>query len=90
MRLDDGEVSPIDLDEVVGFSGSNGAGGGVVSIVQPIHPEITRTSRTNRRTGIPMAHCCQPVFCRPGMKGEKNAARYTIAIINEKMKIAKP
>ena len=91
VRLDDNEVWLVDLDEVVmGFSGSSGAGGGVVSIVQPIHPEITRTSKTNSRTGIPMAHCCQPVFCRPGMKGEKNAARYTIAIISERMKIAKP
>ena len=90
VRLGDEEVSLVDLDEVVGFSGSSGAGGGVVSIVQPIHPEITRTSKTNSRTGMPMAHCCHPVFCSPGMKGEKNAARYTIAIISERMKIAKP
>jgi hypothetical protein len=43
-------------------SGSSGAGGGVVSIVQPIHPDITKTRRTKRRTGMPIAHCCQPVL----------------------------
>jgi len=56
-------------------SGSSGAGGGVVNIVHPIHPDITNTRSTKSRTGIPMAHHCQPVFCNPGMNGEKNAAR---------------
>ena len=37
-------------------SGSNGAGGGVVSMVQPIQPEITKTNSTNSNTGIPTAH----------------------------------
>jgi hypothetical protein len=76
--------------EGAGVSGSSGAGGGVVSIVQPIHPEITSTRSTNRRTGMPIAHCCQPVLSRPGMNGEKNAARYTIATMIDMMKIAKP
>jgi hypothetical protein len=48
--------------ELLILSGSSGAGGGVVSIVQPIHPEITKTRSTNSRTGIPMAHDCQPEF----------------------------
>ena len=74
----------------VTLSGSSGAGGGVVSIVHPIHPEITKTRSTKSRTGIPIAHHCQPVFCNPGMNGEKNAARYTSATIIEMMKIAKP
>jgi hypothetical protein len=62
----------------------------VVSIVQPIHPDITKTRSTKRRTGMPIAHCCQPVLWRPGMNGEKNAARYTTATMIDKMKIAKP
>jgi len=37
-------------------SGSNGAGGGVVSMVHPIQPEITKTNSTNSNTGIPTAH----------------------------------
>lgn len=53
-------------------SASNGAGGGVVSIVQPIQPDITRTSRTKSRTGIPIAHCCQ--YIGNPMNGAKKAA----------------
>lgn len=67
---------------------SKGAGGGVVNIVQPIQPEITRTNRTNKSTGTPIAHsraCAgKPVI------GAKNAAKYTRAIIKESMKIKKP
>ncbi len=59
----------------VGVSGSRGAGGGVVIMVQPIHPEITSTRSTKSKTGMPIAHCCQPASCRPGMNGEKNATR---------------
>jgi hypothetical protein len=66
-------VDRVDVDRVelvdegcalggVAVSGSSGAGGGVVSIVQPIHPDITKTRSTNRRTGMPIAHCCQPVL----------------------------
>lgn len=77
-------------------SGSSGAGGGVVSIVQPIHPEITRTSRTNTRTGMPTASSCHPVgvdglyILRPGIQGAKKAVRYTIATIMDMMKMTKP
>jgi len=83
------------VDSGIG-SGSRGAGGGVVSIVQPIHPEITRTNRTNSRTGIPTASSCHPVgveglyTLRPGIQGEKNAVRYTIATMMDMMKIVKP
>jgi hypothetical protein len=62
------------VDGALTFSGSSGAGGGVVSIVQPIHPDITKTRSTKSRTGMPIAQCCQPVLSSPGMKGEKNAA----------------
>jgi len=70
------------LTERVGSGGavgwgsvSSGAGGGVVSIVQPIQPAITRTRSTKSRTGIPMAHCCQvPVGSKPNGL-EKKAAR---------------
>jgi hypothetical protein len=56
LELDIVEVSRL----VVGIgSGSSGVGGGVVSIVQPIHPEITRTNKTKSRTGIPTAQSCQ-------------------------------
>lgn len=71
-----------------GGSVSSGAGGGVVSIVQPIHPEMTRTSKTNRRTGIPIAHCAQDAG-RPTY-GAKKAAKYTRAMTIDIMKIAKP
>lgn len=83
------------VDSGIG-SGSRGAGGGVVSMVHPIHPEITRTSRTNSRTGMPTASSCHPVdvdglyILRPGIQGEKNAVRYTIATIMDMMKIVKP
>jgi len=52
------EVSSL-LGGGVTVSGSIGAGGGVVSIVQPIQADITRTSRTKSRTGMPMAQSCQ-------------------------------
>jgi hypothetical protein len=55
-------VSLAVVGEALTFSGSSGAGGGVVSIVQPIHPEITRTRSTKSRTGIPIAHHCHPEF----------------------------
>jgi len=45
----------VSVDSGIG-SGSRGAGGGVVSIVQPIQPAMTRTSSTKSRTGMPMAH----------------------------------
>lgn len=77
------------LAGVLIFSGSRGAGGGVVSIVHPIHPEMTRTRRTKSNTGIPMAQSCQ-VLSKPGMYGEKNAATYTIATMRERRKITKP
>jgi hypothetical protein len=76
--------------EALTFSGSSGAGGGVVSIVQPIHPEITKTRSTNSRTGIPMAHHCQFEFWSPGMKGEKNATKYTMSTIMDTRNIANP
>jgi len=49
---------------------SRGAGGGVVNIVQPIHPKITRTSTTKSRTGNPTAHSLQATG-KP-----KNGAKY--------------
>ena len=57
-RVASGSGSGFDSADVVAGSGSSGAGGGVVSIVHPIHPEITSTSRTKSRTGIPTAHSC--------------------------------
>jgi len=88
-RVEDDFVGS-DFVSVLTGSGSSGAGGGVVSMVHPIHPEITSTNSTNRRTGIPIAHCCQPEFSSPGMKGEKNAARYAMNITTENRKITKP
>ena len=72
----------------VAGSVSSGAGGGVVSIVQPIQADITRTSRTKSRTGIPIAQSCQNA--ESPMNGAKNATRYTIATMSEIMKMAKP
>ena len=67
---------------------SSGAGGGVVSIVQPIQADITRTSRTKSRTGIPIAQSCQ--YAGSPTYGAKNNARYTIATMSEIMKMVKP
>jgi hypothetical protein len=58
---------------VLTLSVSRGAGGGVVSIVHPIQADITRTSRTNSSTGIPIAHCAQEGGSP--MYGAKNAAK---------------
>ena len=69
-------------------SGSRGAGGGVVSIVQPIHPEITSTNKTKSSTGIPTAKSCQ--YGDKPTTSPKNATRYTIATIIEIRKMAKP
>jgi len=82
--------------EVIAGSGSSGVGGGVVSIVHPIHPDITRTRRTNNRTGMPTAISCQPVavdglnLCRPGIQGEKKATTYAIPTTTEMMNMANP
>ena len=82
-------------DVIVG-SGSSGAGGGVVSIVHPIHPDMTRTRRTNSRTGMPTAISCQPVavdglnLCRPGIQGEKKATTYAIPTTTEMMNMTNP
>ena len=82
--------------EVIAGSGSSGAGGGVVSIVHPIHPDMTRTRRTNNRTGIPTAISCQPVavdglnLCRPGIHGEKKATTYATPTTTEMMNMANP
>ena len=82
--------------EVIAGSGSSGVGGGVVSIVHPIHPDITRTRRTNNRTGMPTAISCQPVavdglnLYRPGIQGEKKATTYAIPTTTEMMNITNP
>jgi hypothetical protein len=69
-------------------SGSRGAGGGVVSIVQPIQPAITKTSTTNNRTGSPMAHSLQTAGSP--RSGAKNAIAYTMSTMIESKNIAKP
>jgi hypothetical protein len=68
------EVSEVSALVVVAGSGSSGAGGGVVSIVHPIQPEITRTSKTKSRTGIPTAKSCQVADNNP-TSGPKKATR---------------
>jgi len=84
------------FSEVIAGSGSSGAGGGVVSIVHPIHPDITRTRRTNSRTGMPTAISCQPEavdglnLCRPGIQGEKKATTYATPTTTEMMKMTNP
>lgn len=84
------------FSEAIAGSGSSGAGGGVVSIVHPIHPDITRTSRTNNRTGMPTAISCQPEavdglnLCKPGIHGEKKATTYAIPTTTEMMKMTNP
>ena len=69
------DVSLSVLGSVAAGSGSSGAGGGVVNIVQPIHPDITRTSNTKSNTGIPTASAYQCVPCSPGIQGEKNITK---------------
>ena len=55
-------------------SGSKGAGGGVVSMVHPIHAAITSTRRTNSRTGMPTAQSCQYAGMAPTI-GAKYATK---------------
>ena len=57
-------------------------------MVQPIQPDITRTKRTKRSTGIPTARSCHPAG-NP-IHGAKKATRYTIATTIEMRKMPNP
>ena len=72
---------------------SRGAGGGVVSMVQPIHMQINRAAKTNRKTGIATDHQLSHAgHAERYMEthGAKKPAMYTIATINEMKRINPP
>ncbi len=74
------------------FSSSRGSGGGVVSIVHPIHMVITSAARTSRRIGSAIAQSLKvsAYSMLSGRIGAKKANRYTMVTRSAIMKIPAP